>query len=72
MIDFDILKEGQEVVVFSEVHDYYKKPIKGKVKRVINPTHYMIESEEIYLCDYPVIITFHLLTESMDYETKIK
>lgn len=65
---FDILKEGQRVIVNSSVHNLYNSPIKGKIKRVISPTEYLVESEEIDICDYPVVVTFRLLTESMDYK----
>ena len=66
---FNILKKEDRVKVISQVHPWYSKPINGKVKNVINPREYLIESEEIEIDGYPVIVTFTLLTDKMEYES---
>ena len=68
MIEFDILSEGQRVIVLDNVHNMYHYPIKGKIKEVISPTNYLVESDDVYICGCPIVLTFHLLTESMNYE----
>ena len=68
-MNFDILKEGQEVLVESPSTLTIDSEIVARVKTVISPTHYMLESDVLELitgdeCTY----TFHLFTEEMKYK----